>query len=236
MKKNIALRLGAVVLVMSVITLSLVSGTFAKYTKGYAGNQETVTAAQFNFTLSDDADTEYLATEDFDIFHYTDNAVYEGGGDAELVAPGTTGSLPLYVSYVSEVDFSLDISLDQEQNNVNKIPIYYTLDIDGVEGTVRYSDDITGDYADGLPYQTLAALETAMGKSERILANERAITTEKEYLLHWHWAFDTELDENDLTDYGGTSNDAYDTTIGQAGTATVALSITVTATQLDNAA
>jgi hypothetical protein len=225
MKKNLALRLGAVVLVMSVITLSLVSGTFAKYTRGVTGS-ETIRAAKFAFDLYDgtghftETQTEEAA---FNIFHYTDDGVYGNGTNTtEFIAPGTTGTFSLDVSNLSEVDVGVTFGL--AENNADNIPVYYTIGA----APQRYSAKLTGEYEAGISYLNLNALATALAATgTNIQATDGTTPIKNTYTLNWFWSYNPAA--------GTGQTDSGDTTIGidYASPPTVELECTVTVTQAD---
>ncbi len=241
MKRNPALRLGAIVLVLSVISISLATGTFAKYTTSFDGLPETISAAKFEFNLTKgESGGEYSSGTNFEIFKFADTGVYSdgtayddaGGAYADFIAPGTSGSLPLYIENLSQVDVTLSFTLDE--TNTGFIPIYYTLVEDTgsgpVEGTQRYSNQLVGEYAAGLSYQPLEYLATALG--EPLEATDGTNGEIRDYVLRWKWDFQGNAVAYDGVDVD--NNDAYDTAIGQAETApSVTLAITAAVTQVD---
>ncbi len=220
MKKNLAFRLGATVLVLSVITLSLVSGTFAKYTKGFTDN-ETVRAANFQFNLNDQftTTTEQSANAIFNIFDYSDTGVFADGlNGTEFIAPGTAGTFELDVENLSEVDVGVTFAL--AETNANSIPVYYTVGV----ATQRYSSVLTGSYTGGGTYANLAALATALAGST-LQATDGVTPTTATYTVNWAWSYETA---------GTQQTDAGDTAFGIAATLpTVDLAVTATVTQLD---
>jgi hypothetical protein len=225
MKKNWFFRLGTAVLVLSIITLSLVSGTFAKYTLGATDN-EVVRAAKFEFDLKNDGNTydeTQTATAVFNIFDYLDAGVYNNGyNDAtldEFIAPGTTGTFALAVDNLSEVDVSATFAL--VETNADSIPIYYTLGADPQRYSAVLNDDTYNGGAD--TYQSLAELGTAIAAIS-LDATDSTTPTTGTFTLNWAWAFNTA---------GTHQTDAGDTALGVAGTAVVDLSVTATVTQVD---
>lgn len=222
MKKNWVLRLGVAVLMMSVITLSLVSGTFAKYTKGFTDN-ETVRAANFQFNLFDGTNTttEQSGSATFNIFNYTDAGVYNNNGvngTDEFIAPGTTGAFALQVGNLSEVDVGVTFAL--AETNAGDIPVYYTVGA----ADQRYSSVLTGDYTGGGTYQNLTAMATALAGST-LQASDGTTPTNATYTINWFWSFDSA---------GTEQSDAGDTAIGIAASLpTIDLAVTATVTQVD---
>lgn len=85
MKKSIFGKIGAAAVVLTLVTSSLVGGTFAKYTSSATG-QATATAAQWKVEF---------AKNDNSAFTNTADIVLEGKGADNKVIPGDKGSLRL---------------------------------------------------------------------------------------------------------------------------------------------
>jgi len=222
MKKNWAFRLAGLAIVMTLVTSSLVAGTYAKYTQAVTG-AATVRVAKFAFNLKDGTGTFTQAQSGeaaFDIFSYTDSGVYDDGSDGTFIAPGTTGSLALEVENLSEVDVTATFALTE--TNAGSVPLYYTLGAD----TQRYSAVLTGGYDGGGTYQGLAALQSALATAAGTLqASDGTTPTEITLTLNWIWAFETA---------GTGQSDALDTALGVNATPpTVKLAIATTVTQKD---
>ena len=222
MKKEWTVKLGLLALILTLVTTSLVSGTFAKYTSQVSGT-DTARVAKFEFDVKE-GDTELEDNTVLDIFGLTDETAVDQNGE-KLVAPGTKGDFELYVENKSEVDVKAVFELN-ETNNSN-IPIYYTLE----ENPQRYSNVLTGAYDDnGTPdyeeddaiYKDLDALK-ALLKIDRLDYVDKVpdAKTTYEKTIKWFWAYED-------------GRDASDTTLGLNGTATVTLAITCTVTQLDD--
>jgi len=228
MKKRWTLRLSGIVLVLTLVTTSLVAGTYAKYVKEVTGSDQ-VRVAKFAFNLTDGANTlDQTDTSEatFDIFNMAaDTGVYNNGvnGD-QFIAPGTSGTFSISVENLSEVDVSATFVLSE--TNANSVPVYYTYN----GGTQRYSSVLTGSYTDsGAPagtYQDLAALSTAMAAvGATIEATDGTTATTADYDLDWHWAFETA---------GTQQTNVSDTALGvSAVPPTVKLQVACTVTQLD---
>lgn len=113
MKKNRVLRLGLLALALTLVTASLVSGTFAKYATTHTGT-ETVSVAKWNasLTTTDGANpAAYENTVTFDLF---DNNSDDGIADKDLIAPGSSGSYSFtYDTAGTQVDHSISVTLKQ---------------------------------------------------------------------------------------------------------------------------
>ena len=110
MKKNRILKIGLLALALTLVTASLVSGTFAKYVTEASGTG-TVTVAKWDVQLGQgDAADGVIALADFNL---TDTSTGNGNVKADRVAPGTTGSFKLaYDTTGTEVAHNVTITLD----------------------------------------------------------------------------------------------------------------------------
>lgn len=107
MKKNRILKIGLLALALTLVTASLVSGTFAKYITTASGTG-TVTVAKWEAKIND-ADTLYQSAATFNPFAYRDSA---DDVAANRVAPGTEGGFTFkYVTFGSEVNRKITVSL-----------------------------------------------------------------------------------------------------------------------------
>jgi hypothetical protein len=225
-KKNWAMRIGSLAFVLTLVSTSLVSGTFSKYTTTVSGAEQ-VRVAKFAFNLKDGTGTftETQTTEaTYDIFTMADDTgVYNNGvNSSKFIAPGTTGDFNLTVENLSEVDVAATFALTE--TNANNIPVYYTYGAD----TQRYSAVLTGTYDGGAgTYKTLGDLATAMAAAgARIEATDGVTAATQAYKLNWYWAFESA---------GTQQTDDIDTALGKAYAAppAVKLNVACTVTQLD---
>jgi|GEM_PF-581897 len=229
MKKNLLARLGVLALAFTLVTSSLVAGTYSKYTSQVTGS-DTAKVAKFAFSLKAGG-TEYgnqstSGSQTFNLFSYTDSGVYANNTSStkDLIAPGTTGTMAYELDSTSQVAVKAILNLTQAQDGTGtiKVPIYYTFDtVDAADhtttGTQRYSDVLndTG-------FKTLATMSTDMSAVAASLApsdGNNAVTMK--YVIHWTWDF-----ENG----GANQTDSNDTTLGLA-TPNVTLTINTTVEQ-----
>lgn len=222
MKKNLPAKLLVLAVMATLITTTLVSGTFAKYVKEVTGS-DTVRVAKFAFDLKKGAtkfaDQSATATQTIDVFSTTDTGLYNSGvGDdgKKIIAPGTTGSFELKVDNLSEVAVAVSFAL--AETNTNKIPVYYTIGSD----TQRYSAALTDTYTGGT-YKDIDALASALS-GFNLAASSGTLAESDSTKLNWTWAFETA---------GTGQTDSIDTALGVTGTAEILLGITTTVTQLD---
>ena len=212
MSKNKTMRLGAVLLVLALLTSAIIGGTLAKYTAS-TDSSDTARIAVWGFDEETKIEIENLlfATS------YTDPADEKTTVDADVnvIAPGTEGEVEVNflakdgvtpeVAY--EITFSTEGSEAAEdiQNNKN---IVWSLD-----GTAY---DSWEDF--------LAAIEDL---SEEVEPNHLPANDGK-HIVSWEWLFeDANADQID-------ASDEVDTAAGNADEdLNVTLVISVTATQID---
>lgn len=190
-------RKKTVVIVALLLALVLLLGiggyTLAKYITSGSGDG-TATVAKWGYTVS--VDTSNLFGKNYKANVVTDdttaaNLEVASSSDANVVAPGTTGSMTIEIKGTAEVASKLNIKVADVQEisltygSTTYNPVKWTLN-DGEKDVVK----------DG----TLAAVEAELNKVQDVEYNA-GDTVNKTYTLTWTWAFD-----------GG--NDAADTALG----------------------
>lgn len=152
MKKNKMLFLGLITVFVAVLSLSLVSGTYAKYTSTATGS-DTATVAQWAWVV-EGANVPATNTFTFDLF----NTIKDTDGSAETdvvagkVAPGTTGSFELDVTNNSEVTGKLSVVLVISHDCTDPLvvsyqPIQYTISDSELSFAAGESKTITFNWA-----------------------------------------------------------------------------------------
>lgn len=212
MSKNKTMRLGAVLLVLALLTSAIIGGTLAKYTAN-TDSSDTARIAVWGFDEETKIEIENLlfATS------YTDPADEKTTVDADVnvIAPGTEGEVEVNflakdgvtpeVAY--EITFSTEGSEAAEDIQSNK-NIVWSLD-----GTAY---DSWEDF--------LAAIEEL---SEEVEPNNLPANDGK-HIVSWEWLFE-DADEEQID-----ASDVVDTAAGNADEdLNVTLVISVTATQID---
>ncbi len=215
MKKNTMMRLASILLVCVLLTTSVISGTFAKYTSTASGTS-TATVARWSFTAmgSEIAVNGTAPTLSFDLFNTIKDTGMATESDVQTgkIAPGTAGSFTFKVQNTSEVTAKYTVTLKQTANAYD-IPIQYSLT--GEDGT--WKDVIDGNNGLNMSGMTDVVLEIG--------------SEEKTHTIYWRWAFD----EN-VSGHHAKQSDAGDTFLGVTaqGTApTITIQATITATQVD---
>lgn len=214
-----------VMLLVSVIGLVLVSGTYAKYTTSATGS-DTARVARWGFnsvslTSIDLFDMTYAA--DDTETPGTDNTVVS---TVNVIAPGTTKSATLTFtpesSAAPEVDYSfdVDVTLDNGTDNGTVDADLLTkleFALDGTEGSETWLS-----FTD---FQTAVQALSADYVEAGSLPNSETSAT---HTIAWRWVFENGTGETLV------ANDGTDTDLGNAETlANVRLTFSVGATQID---
>lgn len=215
MKKNKMMRLASCLLVAILLTTSVISGTFAKYTTT-TGSQDSARVATWGFKNAS-----------IDITGLFKDAYDETvQGKADVIAPGTENS--------ATFKFNYDASNGSEAPEVD-----YTFTVDTTGSTI--ADDIknnanikwsldNGDYG---TWETLMAnIAKLSGNASGTMTYKAGTapagftTADEAHTISWKWAFE----DADNT----TNQDATDTAMGnKAILDEVKIVINVTATQVD---
>ena len=172
MKKNKTMRLASILLILTLLTTSVISGTFAKYTSS-ATATDTATVAKWSIKV----DGEEIATKgaaptvDIDLF----KTVTEigGGTDGEiatvekLIAPGTEGSFALKIKNESQVDANYTI----------------TFSVTGANVPLKWKVNDEGEWQN-----SLTAINAKLIK----------LNTEDTVNIKWQWAFEGNAGDTEL--------------------------------------
>lgn len=209
MKKNKMLFLGLITVFVAVLSLSLVSGTYAKYTSTATGS-DTATVAKWAWKVNtnDVPNAENKVT--FNLFETildTDTGSADDDVKAELIAPGTKGSFVLTITNNSEVSGEVTIAIEISHNGSTKyMPLKLT--VTGTDAAVTPAVD-----------HDLKKV-TANGNAEFALSPSPVTKT---VTVSWEWPFSTDV-----------ATDVKDTALATEGTLpTFTANVTLTFEQVD---
>lgn len=123
MKKNRVMRFASVILILTLLSTSVISGTFAKYVTTNSGS-DTARVAKFGVTIEvKDGEGNVAEASDLKLFatsYATEDTAYEGelsvksSNQDRLVAPGTKGALSITITGTPEVATRLAVEFDSE--------------------------------------------------------------------------------------------------------------------------
>ena len=176
--KNLRKGLVFSLVLLSVISLGSVAGTYAKYTSTAAAT-DSARVAKWSFTVGG-TETATSDTFTFNLFNTTYDNVASANGTDKVIAPGTEGFFDIVLANASEVNATYDVVY--EVTNTNNIPVEFS-----VNGT-----DWTADL-------------TTLNVDDKAINMNGGTETIK---VQWRWAFEgtssenftsTQTDETDTT-------------------------------------
>jgi len=196
----------AMLLAAVLVTSYSVSGTYAKYTSTFEGASSTAKVAKWGFEINEE---EASATTEFE-FNLFDTVKDTAGADEEdvksgnIIAPGTSGEFDIKLANLSEVN--ANYAINYTVTNDGKIPVEFS--VDGQNWTTSLANVAASD-----------ATKLAMGADTTIT-------------VQWRWAFNG-ADSANYNDGENKQTDVTDTTLGNAGSATITVKADITVTQID---
>ena len=238
MRKNKMMRTASGLLVATLLTTSVISGTFAKYTTTASG-EDSARVAKFGVEITANGSMfadEYV-TDDSRVSGTIAKSVITSGasGDA-VVAPGTKGNLLSATikgkpEVAVHVDYEPTLTLEgwKAEDDSEYCPIVFTV------GTKTYGltgmKDVTGATVTNAS-TTIAELKTAVEGAIKAFSKDYAPKTDlsginADYVrVSWNWAFNNDdVKDTHLGDCAADDNDANDSK--------VELSVKTTVTQID---
>lgn len=212
MRKNKLMRAAAGLMVATLLTTSIISGTLAKYTTTGNG-QDTARVAKFGVAITANGGT--FATS------YDDTV--KSGTTEKVIAPGTKGEMAkMALTGTPEVSVRVNYTGDFKLNDnwiVDTNTFYCPLKI-----TVKSADGTTE--INGADHRSKKDFEDAVNNAIKAYSKEYAPGTnlaeqsDDSLTVSWEWAYD--------------ADDTKDTKLGNATDAgTVTLAVTTTVTQID---
>ena len=148
MKDNKLVKVFLIALLIVMVGLILVSGTYAKYTTTFTGS-DTATVAKFKVSSNTTAET-------FDLFK-TAKEVDGTTTDVDVangkVAPGTGGKFDIKLT--NDSDVKVHYTLDLKETNTENVPIEYSLDGTTYVTAENFSSIAVGDLEIGSTTQQI---------------------------------------------------------------------------------
>lgn len=133
-KENKVMKFASFVLLITIIALILVAGTYAKYTSEATGSS-TATVAKWliklngkDITLS--GSNENLTFNLFDTINDTATGKAENDVSPRMIAPGTMGSFSFDLENDSQVnaEYTIELTLTDDNNEAITLPLQFSLD------------------------------------------------------------------------------------------------------------
>lgn len=222
MKTNKMMRIASILLVAVLLSLCVISGTFAKYTTS-VNSQDSARVAYWGFQRTNSMDITGLFVGAYD---QETGATVKSEDGADVIAPGTAGSTTFSFAY------------DERNGNAPEVAYTFEVKVDGTIGAdIEANPNILWSL-DGAEFahetdssswdKLIAAIEALDGNraGNRYEAGELPTafgTQDNTHSISWRWVFSN-----------SEANDTYDTSMGNAADLeSVSLKITITATQID---
>lgn len=231
MKKNVMMRVAAMLLVCVLASTCGISGTFAKYVTSDFSN-DTARVAHWGVKITPNGtafEKQYETKDAADKTYVGENSVVSSD-EWKLLAPGTTdGVTEVVMSGIPEVAYEVKYEATISLANWEAFGAEYCPVIFTIEGET-YGMNFT---AATHKYTTVAALEAAINEAINACTAKYPALTNLSSVnvpeISWEWPFVTAEEYNDDDTYLG--NVAAGTLAGSA--ATIALQIVITVTQVD---
>lgn len=228
MKKNKAMRLASVLLVLTLLTTCMTAGTFAKYTTGAEGTS-TARVAKFGVNVSVDAGNvfgqKYKNETNGNGVTVEENAITVKA-DEMVVAPGTKGEMTFSITGTPETSVSLNVVLSEIKEIGLEAGKYSYEDVsparsvtvaaggyDPVQWTLKKNHTVVSHSSEKLENTTLVKIKQYLednvnGLSKTEYTTDAFSNAVGDYTLSWEWKFTDD------------SNDDKDTLLGDLGTDT----------------
>lgn len=215
MRRNKLFILGLFFAFVAVLSLTLVSGTWAKYTSSVTASS-TARVAKWSWEIND-----VNTTESFTFNLFETAKVFDTDGNAEadvtsadsavVIAPGTKGSINLKIENISEVTGK--VVAEFAVTKPATLKLNYKFSIVGTDLTSAVEETTSGNVT---TYKVT-------------LPNNLAARTGTETLTFaWEWPFEVGADDSEIA-----GNDEIDTALGKLGTDTVKVTAKLTFIQVD---
>ena len=218
MKTNKMMRIASILLVAVLLSICVISGTFAKYTTSVSSD-DSARVAYWGFQRTNSINIEDLFDAAYDL-GTGETVKFEDGDD--VIAPGTTSSATFAFAY------------DETNAQAPEVAYTFTVSVEGSECAQSIQDNANIQWkldngAWGTWEQLLDSIKLLSGEADGSVdympgqLPDAFTTADNVHTVSWQWL----IGDSDA------ANDA-DTAMGNAGTlAEVELVITITATQID---
>lgn len=210
-KKRNTLRIAFLLLVLCMISTVMLSGTFAKYTDTYAG-QDTALVARWQFEAKEGETLLGDANKQLDLFgHLYNTNMNQKADDDYIIAPGVSDEFTIAMSFLSDVDamVTVDFDLDDSvKDSVYNLPIEYSVEEDTwvpLSGLANaFVSVLDKAYVEKIKDNTFTFKRSAVDTTDATTISRT---------VKWRWAFDGN-EQNGKFAIG--SDDKTDTSWGNA--------------------
>lgn len=183
MKNNKLAKFMALVLIVTLLAVILVSGTYAKYTTAVSA-KDTATVARWNITLNGEdiskGTQKTLKLGLFDTINDTDFTSEESDVTAGKIAPGTTGQFEI-AKLINNSDVNAQYKITYSIDNNNNIPLEFSKDKNAADSEWKSLSDFSMNNFEALSKDSTEGVSTGT--------------------IYWRWKFERNDDSAD-TDFG----------------------------------
>ena len=173
----------ALVLLVTLLAVILVSGTYAKYTTAVSA-KDTATVARWNITLNGEdiskGTQKTLKLGLFDTINDTDFTSEESDVTAGKIAPGTTGQFEI-AKLINNSDVNAQYKITYSIDNNNNIPLEFSKDKNAADSEWKSLSDFSMNNFEALSKDSTEGVSTGT--------------------IYWRWKFERNDDSAD-TDFG----------------------------------
>lgn len=183
MKNNKLAKFMALVLLVTLLAVILVSGTYAKYTTAVSA-KDTATVARWNITLNGEdiskGTQKTLKLGLFDTINDTDFTSEESDVTAGKIAPGTTGKFEI-AKLINNSDVNAQYKITYSIDNNNNIPLEFSKDKNAADSEWKNLSEFSMNDFVALAKDSTQGVSTGT--------------------IYWRWKFERNDDSAD-TDFG----------------------------------
>lgn len=183
MKNNKLAKFMALVLLVTLLAVILVSGTYAKYTTAVSA-KDTATVARWNITLNGEdiskGTQKTLKLGLFDTINDTDFTSEDSDVTAGKIAPGTTGKFEI-AKLINNSDVNAQYKITYSIDNNNNIPLEFSKDQNAADSEWKSLSEFSMNDFVALAKDSTEGVSTGT--------------------IYWRWKFERNDDSAD-TDFG----------------------------------
>lgn len=183
MKNNKLAKFMALVLLVTLLAVILVSGTYAKYTTSATGS-DSATVARWNITLNGEdiskGTQKTLKLGLFDTINDTDFTSEDSDVTAGKIAPGTTGKFEI-AKLINNSDVNAQYKITYSIDNNNNIPLEFSKDQNAADSEWKSLSEFSMNDFVALAKDSTEGVSTGT--------------------IYWRWKFERNDDSAD-TDFG----------------------------------
>jgi len=219
------LRIAALLLIVCFISSAMLSGTLAKYTSAYAG-QDTALVARWDFDAGDITGTKETPVELALFDHLYQKHINDKTTDGTyIIAPGVSDEFTITMNYLADVDADVVISFEKLEDSAD-VPIEYSVDNGASWVTLTdLPEKLAQAIIEKVPDDGLTEADPAANGTFRIAKSgvNAAEATSITQTVKWRWPFKGD-DEEDTNLGKESADEAVRTSYG--------IKVTITATQV----